>query len=178
MNVNQITCKHCGEVFDTRGKYNGHYKSKHQKKIKFNNWIEEESHIERSEDGKFTCKCGKKFVRGDNLIIHQKNCNIWNEKETSESESDHGIFKIYIQLIIETSTIVCENELSPSTQTQPSMLLDLNYNLAICSICYIGFPFEWLTTHFKNHGLDITIEKAMEYLNTEIHSMEVQDIES
>jgi endogenous inhibitor of DNA gyrase (YacG/DUF329 family) len=52
MNVNQITCKHCGEVFDTRGKYNGHYKSKHQKKIKFNNWIEEESHIERSEDGK------------------------------------------------------------------------------------------------------------------------------
>ena len=36
MNVNQITCKHCGDEFDTKGKYDSHYRSKHQKK---SSWI-------------------------------------------------------------------------------------------------------------------------------------------
>ena len=72
MNVNQITCKHCGDEFDTKGKYDSHYKSKHQKKIKLDNWREDQNHVERSEDGKFTCICGKKFLRGDALIYHQK----------------------------------------------------------------------------------------------------------
>ena len=54
-------------------------------------WREDQNHVERSEDGKFTCICGKKFLRGDVLIYHQKNCNIWIEKETNESESENGI---------------------------------------------------------------------------------------
>jgi Orsellinic acid/F9775 biosynthesis cluster protein D len=58
------------------------------------------------------------------------------------------------------------------------MLLDSIYNLTICSVCSIGIPFEWLTTHFKNHGLDITNEKAMECLDIEIQPMDVHEVEN
>ena len=91
MNESQIICKYCGDKFDTRRKYDAHYRSKHQKKVKFNDWKDDEGHIERSMDGKFTCTCGKKFVKGETLVLHRKKCEIWMEEETSESESDEGI---------------------------------------------------------------------------------------
>jgi len=102
MNQSQITCKHCGDEFDTKGKYDAHYKSKHQKKIKSNDWKGDENHVERSMDGKFTCICGKKFVKGQTLIIHRKKCEIWMEKEMNESESDDGIF--FIKILINYRT--------------------------------------------------------------------------
>jgi hypothetical protein len=58
------------------------------------------------------------------------------------------------------------------------MSFDSIYNLGICSICCIGIPFEWLTTHFKNHGLDIEPEKIMEDLEIEIQPMDVHEVEN
>ena len=72
MNINQIICRHCGNQFNTKGKYDTHYKSKHQRKVRFNYRNNEKDHIERTEDGKFTCVCGKQFVKGVTLIYHQK----------------------------------------------------------------------------------------------------------
>ena len=96
MIVNQIICKHCGDTFDTRGKYDAHYRSKHQNKIRTNDEKDEKIYMERSKDSKFTCKCGKKFVKGATLIYHQKHCDIWIEEEISDSEYDNSIFHFYV----------------------------------------------------------------------------------
>ena len=86
MNENQIVCKHCGDRFDTRGKYDAHYKRKHQKTVKLGDWKDDEGHIERSMDGKFTCICGKKFVKGETLILHQKKVRFgWRKKQVNQN---------------------------------------------------------------------------------------------
>ena len=57
--------------------------------------------------------------------------------------------------------------------------MDSIYNLAICSDCCIGIPFEWIPTHFKeNHGLKISTKKIREYLDIETPSMSVEEVEN
>ena len=44
--------------------------------------------------------------------------------------------------------------------------LDIIYNLAVCSDCCIGLPFEWIAGHLKdNHGLKTDSNEIIEYLN-------------
>ena len=63
--VNCTTCSHCDESFLSRGKYENHYKQKHQNQIQ----LDEGMTVLRSEDGKFICQCGKEFELGKSLKL-------------------------------------------------------------------------------------------------------------
>ena len=92
MNKSQIVCKHCHDKFDTKGKYDAHYRSKHQKKIELNDLKVDKNCIERGEDGKFICLCGKKFEGSWSFQKHIKKCQIWMEQDLNESIDDDFIF--------------------------------------------------------------------------------------
>jgi hypothetical protein len=94
MNVNPIICKHCNEVFITKGIYNTHYRNKHQEKVKLNIIGKEMIELTKSEEGKFICKCGKQFAIGQSFQRHVRNCQAWNNQEerTNSQESPFGNF--------------------------------------------------------------------------------------
>jgi len=80
--VNFITCLHCEEIFTSKGKYDGHYLQKHQTQIK----IDKKTTVSRSENGKFSCICGKEFEFGKSLKRHYGNCIKVHEKELENEE--------------------------------------------------------------------------------------------
>jgi len=84
--VDFITCTYCDEIFSSKGKYQNHYKKKHQNQIQ----LDEGMTVLRSEDGKFICQCGKEFELGKSLKHHYGNCIKAHEKEL---ENEQG--KIY-----------------------------------------------------------------------------------
>jgi len=47
-----------------------------------------------------------------------------------------------------------------------SLALDSFYNIATCSDCYVGIPFDWIGAHMKdNHGLKCDDQRVFECLN-------------
>ena len=57
----ETTCKHCGEVFPSKGNYQVHFCRYHQNNIKTQNINEFETTKLRSETQKFECICGKSY---------------------------------------------------------------------------------------------------------------------
>ena len=46
--------------------------------------------------------------------------------------------------------------------------LDTRYNLAVCSECCIGMPFDWIQSHLrKRHGIKVSVDGILEELNVE-----------
>ena len=84
--MNFITCFHCDETFLSKGKYQSHYKQKHQNEVRINEGMT----VFRSENGKFICICKKEFELGKSLKRHYGNCIKVHEKEL---ENEQG--KIY-----------------------------------------------------------------------------------
>jgi len=96
--MTEIICKHCNELYITKGKYDAHYKSIHQKKIKLNKVGENQVELTRSNEEKFVCYCGKEFTTGFSLQRHAKSCETWKDHEQTNlnsEESENSIFLIF-----------------------------------------------------------------------------------
>ena len=56
------------------------------------------------------------------------------------------------------------------------LTLNSTYNLVICSNCSIGLPYEWISGHLKqNHGIKISVEDVMEFLEVMNQTMTVTE---
>jgi hypothetical protein len=85
MTRSQWICNTCGDDFETKGKRDGHRERIHRQTILIS---AEEKGIKRSENGNFTCKCGKNYRWPRSLQRHQKNCE---EKFVSNEMINDGI---------------------------------------------------------------------------------------
>jgi uncharacterized Zn-finger protein len=74
-------CKHCGAEFNTKGKYNAHYRRDHQNKM----GTEDLNITRRADNKKFKCVCDKEYDLYQSLKRHQQSCLTWQNREmTSE----------------------------------------------------------------------------------------------
>jgi hypothetical protein len=112
----ETLCSHCGESFDTKGKYKYHYRKVHQNGNKQHQSDQLEAGIHRDEDEKFHCLCGKEYVLYDSLCRHHKNCRQWKDHQTSreltiESNDSEQSRSINTLTNIKTTTLPPRNSL-------------------------------------------------------------------
>jgi len=72
-------CVHCGAAFDTKGKYQTHYRREHQNKVR----TSEANTVVRAENDRFKCLCGKEYDVYQSLVRHQRTCNVLQEQEAA-----------------------------------------------------------------------------------------------
>jgi len=72
-------CIHCGAAFNTKGKYDAHYRREHQKKVR----TSEANTVVRAENNRFKCMCGKEYDVYQSLVRHQRTCNVLREQEAA-----------------------------------------------------------------------------------------------
>jgi len=85
-----IICKHCGDVSDTRGKYNHHYRTHHQNEMKIRSQGGQDVIVVRSEDEKFVCICGQDYLVYQSISRHQKDCKTWKDHEADGNTDSHS----------------------------------------------------------------------------------------
>ena len=69
-----------------------------------------------------------------------------------------------------------DEPLSQNISNELSIRLDIHYNLAICSDCYIGLPLEWIVGHWKsNHGTRTTLKNVFNSLNINVSTMSLAE---
>jgi hypothetical protein len=78
-------CKICGEGFQTRGRRDGHQQRAHRQSGSIG--IDKRD-IERSENDKFKCECGRDYISMQSLQHHRRCCNIVKRRENREMEDD------------------------------------------------------------------------------------------
>jgi len=83
----ETTCKHCGEVFPSKGNYQVHFCRYHQNNIKTQNINEFETTKLRSETQKFECICGKSYEIYQSIQRHQKACQQWKVYQCDRQRS-------------------------------------------------------------------------------------------
>ena len=94
LQAKEITCKHCHEVFPSKGKYDYHFRRIHQKEVTIHSQNQEEFSIARSDNEKFLCICGKGYHVRQSLRRHQKRCQQWKDHQVSQeagSDSEMSI---------------------------------------------------------------------------------------
>jgi len=79
----ETTCKHCNEVFPSKGKYQYHFQRVHQREVTIHHSDQEGTSIGRSENAKFVCICDKGYHVGQSLHRHQKSCRQWKDHQSS-----------------------------------------------------------------------------------------------
>jgi len=72
-------CVHCGAAFDTKGKYQAHYRREHQNKVR----TSEANTVVRAENDRFKCVCGKEYDVYQSLVRHQRTCIVLQEAEAA-----------------------------------------------------------------------------------------------
>ena len=80
----ETTCKHCGEVFLSKGTYQVHFRRNHQNDIKTQASNTVETTTSRSETQKFECICGKSYEIYQSIYRHQKSCQQWKAYQTNQ----------------------------------------------------------------------------------------------
>jgi hypothetical protein len=56
------------------------------------------------------------------------------------------------------------------------LVRDARYNIAICTDCYVGIPFDWLITHmYNNHGLKCTNQQLLQHMEVLESTMEAME---
>ena len=75
-----VICKHCSERFESKGKYQVHYRHNHQEWAKSNDVQPEEGSFRRDSRGRFSCPCGKSYSVWQNLDRHTKDCVEWRDR--------------------------------------------------------------------------------------------------
>jgi len=89
LQTKEIVCKHCHEIFPSKGKYDYHVRRDHQNEVKIHGFDQGETSIHRSGNEKFTCICDKSYAIWQSLYRHQKGCQQWKEYKASiEVDSD------------------------------------------------------------------------------------------
>ena len=92
LQAKEITCKHCHEVFPSKGKYDYHFRRIHQKEVTIHSQNQEEISIPRLENEKFLCICNKSYHSGQSLRRHQRICQLWKDHNTTyDIDSDSEI---------------------------------------------------------------------------------------
>ena len=57
------------------------------------------------------------------------------------------------------------------------LLRNVEFNIAICTYCHIGIPFDWISGHLKdNHGLKCDDEEILEHLEIEHGTMQSREV--
>ena len=88
----ETICKHCNEVFPSKGRYQAHYRRVHQNEIRMRHSEQEQIFIHRSNNQKFDCICGKGYPTSQSLYRHQKSCQQWKDSQVNhEDDSDSEI---------------------------------------------------------------------------------------
>ena len=90
MTHSEWICNTCGEGFTTKGKRDSHRERAHRQKTSMNM----KERIERSENGKFICKCGRDYMFAPSLRRHQKSCKdgILSEERADDENIEKGNF--------------------------------------------------------------------------------------
>jgi len=100
----ETTCKHCNEIFPSKGKYQTHYRRVHQIEVEIHRSNQEQSLLHRPEDEKFICICEKGYYVRQSLDRHQKGCQRWKDHEASlnsDSDSEMSVLgNFYIHCIL------------------------------------------------------------------------------
>jgi hypothetical protein len=78
MTRSEWICNTCGEGFETKGRRDGHRQRIHRRMMSIGM---ENGELERSEDGKFICQCGKNYLWPYSLQRHQRICNTIRRRE-------------------------------------------------------------------------------------------------
>jgi len=66
---------------------------------------------------------------------------------------------------------------TPLAVSQLPLALDTTYNIATCTDCYIGIPFDWIQAHMKdNHGLKCNDQQVFECLNITDPTMKSDEV--
>jgi hypothetical protein len=95
MTRSEWICNSCGESFVTKGKRDSHRERAHRQKTSVG--IENQG-VNRSENGKFNCKCGRNYTWVRSLQRHQKNCKdkiLPKEDEDNEKIIEEGIHQLF-----------------------------------------------------------------------------------
>src|SRR5436305_10670643 len=84
MNHPTHKCLKCPAIFDSRGKRDSHTDRYHRTEmnVKFNDDVTRI--VIRNADGWFVCFCGRRYMRGRELLRHSKACNPSELKSNSE----------------------------------------------------------------------------------------------
>ena len=69
-----VTCKHCGDEFESKGKYQTHYRQQHQTSLRSGVQGTREGPVERDIQGRFICACSKGYTHYQSLQRHMKDC--------------------------------------------------------------------------------------------------------
>ena len=88
----ETICKHCGEVFPSKERYQVHYRRVHQNEIRMRHSEQEQISMHLSDTEKFDCICGKGYNIGQSLYRHQKSCQQWKDYQANhKNDSDSKI---------------------------------------------------------------------------------------
>jgi hypothetical protein len=77
----QWICKICGEEFAIKGRRDSHRERIHRQDTIIGI---EKRRVERSENGRFICKCGRDYKKAYALQRHQKSCKMIISNENIE----------------------------------------------------------------------------------------------
>ena len=193
-----VTCKHCKVEFESKGRYQTHYRQEHEEDIRNRQKNGDEARITRDMSGKFICGCGKGYMVYQSLQRHMKTCSEWrnieNEEDINQSSEEgtvpfeimrrsHLLFLLNVLTIGEgndhNSTAGQHEAVQVISKSEIPLVHDLSFNLLVCSECHIAIPHDWVVAHLKkNHGITKTLEEISHFLSLEEHSMssvEVRD---
>jgi hypothetical protein len=91
MTRSEWICNDCGDGFETKGKRDSHRERRHRQKTLIGI---EKQRAERSENGKFVCRCGRDYMFAPSLRRHQRNCKdetLSREKVGNDKDIEQGI---------------------------------------------------------------------------------------
>jgi hypothetical protein len=85
--ANETICKHCNQVFASRGKYNHHFRVEHQNLSRNRNEDFVQDNNNQNEQEKLGCICGKSYTVWNSLYRHQKSCQAWKDDNPSQQRN-------------------------------------------------------------------------------------------
>ena len=95
--LKDVICKHCCERFESKGKYQVHYRHNHQEEARSNDVQPGEGSFRRDRRGRFSCPCGKSYTVWQNLNRHTKDCIEWRDRtdpEIASGDTEEGTISL------------------------------------------------------------------------------------
>lgn len=86
-----LTCIQCKDVFRSRYELNNHVKRVHQTSVKITFAYGDTAIIEKGGDGKFKCRCEKRFRLPHSLQRHAKECRAETMRPSEGHENEGSV---------------------------------------------------------------------------------------